>query len=346
MKALEVQRHDLSGATDMVLKLGVKQFYTAIVAFSSPSERDAGTKILKEHFKLPGYCARVTSCTPSRDPRAVYQFTVQQAVEVLIKDQARANLADLIRLDLKPDDEFDSVCTRFGMVFWIDAIENNTVAAVACFNLKGAVVPFESPSTKFVEVASWTGGESIAKQYVPRIMQQLHDLFGTQFRYNGLQYCLSEVRQLADHFAGSFLLQIPGGGSRHRGQFGQNNPNFSGLCHYQGALWSTDNFQENAEKVFRWLGHAHLQSRQDVQEGRESREEAPLLEDFNDMVCLTHKKIAGLPLVYCVPHRNPNLTCQGQQMAQFEHGHTWAQKVFWNYRSNSTAKQKGPRESS
>ena len=218
MKALEVQRHDLSGATDMVLKLGVKQFYTAIVAFSSPSERDAGTKILKEHFKLPGYCARVTSCTPSRDPRAVYQFTVQQAVEVLIKDQARANLADLLRLDLKPDDEFDSVCTRFGMVFWIDAIENNTVAAVACFNLKGAVVPFESPSTKFVEVASWTGGESIAKQYVPRIMQQLHDLFGTQFRYNGLQYCLSEVRQLADHFAGSFLLQIPGGGSRHRGQ--------------------------------------------------------------------------------------------------------------------------------
>ena len=114
MRALEVQRHDLSGATDMVLKLGVKQFYTAIVAFSSPSERDAGTKILKEHFKLPGYCARVTSCTPSRDPRAVYQFTVQQAVEVLIKDQARANLADLIRLDLKPDDEVDSVAHGSG----------------------------------------------------------------------------------------------------------------------------------------------------------------------------------------------------------------------------------------
>ena len=75
VKALEVQLHDLSGATDMVLKLGVKQFYTASVAFSSPSERDAGTKILKEHFKLPGYCARVTSCTVTK-PRSKGSLSV------------------------------------------------------------------------------------------------------------------------------------------------------------------------------------------------------------------------------------------------------------------------------
>ena len=90
------------------------------------------------------------------------------------------------------------------------------------------------------------------------------------------------------------MLQISGGGSRHRGQFGQTIPTFLvSVKFYQGPLWSTDNFQLRAQRKYSngLVTRARNSSKPTriVQEGRESREEAPLLENFNDTVCLTHK---------------------------------------------------------
>jgi hypothetical protein len=79
VKALEVQHHDLRarGANDMGLNLGIKQFYTAIVAFSSPIERDAGTKIRKEQFSNgQDNCKSYIVQTKQRCKGTVYQFTV------------------------------------------------------------------------------------------------------------------------------------------------------------------------------------------------------------------------------------------------------------------------------
>ena len=120
VKALEVQHHDLRprGANDMRLNLGIKQFYTAIVAFSSPIERDAGTKIRKEQFSNgQDNCKSYIVQTKQRCKGSLSVHSVQQAVEVLIKASVRI---------LKPDDEVASVCIRFGMVVWMDAIEHNT----------------------------------------------------------------------------------------------------------------------------------------------------------------------------------------------------------------------------
>jgi hypothetical protein len=72
-------------------------------------------------------------------------------------------------------------------------------------------------------------------------------------------------------------------------------------------LWSTDNFQESAEKVFKWLGHAraHLQSRQELfRKGERAERKRPCWK-ISMTRFVSPTKIAGLP-----PHRNPNLTCQ------------------------------------
>ena len=131
------------------------------------------------------------------------------------------------------------------------------------------------------------------------------DLFGAQFRSNGLQYCLSEVRQfLPAHSCCKFLEAV----QDIEVNLAKTIPTFLvSVKFYQGPLWSTDNFQESAEKVFKWLGHAraHLQSRQELfRKGERAERKCPCWK-ISMTRFVSPTKIAGLP-----PHRNPNLTCQ------------------------------------
>jgi len=120
-----------------------------------------------------------------------------------------------------------------------------------------------------------------------------------------LQYCLSEVRQfLPAHSCCKFLEAV----QDIEVNLAKTIPTFLvSVKFYQGPLWSTDNFQESAEKVFKWLGHAraHLQSRQELfRKGERAERKCPCWK-ISMTRFVSPTKIAGLP-----PHRNPNLTCQ------------------------------------
>ena len=156
-------------------------------------------------------------------------------------------------------------------------------------------MPFESPSTKrFVWLQAHSGPEvnqsqAICASNINHPAAAI-DLFGAQFRSNGLQYCLSEVRQfLPAHSCCKFLEAVQDIEVNNW----PNDPNVSGLCqNFSRPVVVDGQFSRKRRESIRMArsrARASSKPTRIVQEGRESREEAPLLEDFNDTVCLTHE---------------------------------------------------------
>ena len=114
-------------------------------------------------------------------------------------------------------------------------------------------MPFESPSTKrFVWLQAHSGPEVTQSQAIcaSNINHPAAaiDLFGAQFRSNGLQYCLSEVRQfLPAHSCCKFLEAV----QDIEVNLAKTIPTFLvSVKFYQGPLWSTDNFQLRAQRKY------------------------------------------------------------------------------------------------
>ena len=160
-------------------------------------------------------------------------------------------------------------------------------------------------------------GRGVAKlsEYLPKIFQELHDVFGRCWALGTLQYQFSEVRQLCDHHAAAFACKTMAGSSRHRSPFGQADPNFAGLCYQQSEVWDLHDFEANALGLFRVLEHAYLQHEDDLISKRETKEMGAYLKDYTANACLSYKKVSGLPMMFCVPRRNSTLRGYGQPPA-------------------------------
>jgi hypothetical protein len=149
-------------------------------------------------------------------------------------------------------------------------------------------------------------------QYLPPVIQQLHDTFGKRWNLGNSTFAFSEIRQVCDHHAGAFACKTMSGSSRHRSMFGTADPNFAGLFNQQGTVWNLQELEANALRLMQILDRAYLQFEEDVFNKREAREMQAYLKDCMDNACLSFKKMSGVPMMFCVPRRNPLLRGYGQ----------------------------------